>query len=73
MSLPIALSFMFSINCLVTDNATSASSKALRISLNPSITWVSLSEGAFFKELKIYSNLFVKFSNIFPLFQQQLH
>ena len=41
-----------------------ASNKARRIARNPSSTCFSSREGAFFKEEKISSNLFVKFSNI---------
>ena len=44
---------------------TSASNKACLMALRPSSTWLSSSEGAFFREEKTSSNLFVKFSNIF--------
>ena len=66
-------SLIFFISSLTTGNATSASIKAQRIFSKPSSTCFSLSEGAFFKELKISSNLLVKFSNIIHLFQQKLH
>ena len=64
-SWPNAFSLIFSINFLTTGNATSASRRAFLISLKPSSTCFSSREGAFFKEEKISSNLFVKFSNIF--------
>ena len=51
-------------NSLATGRATSASSKACLISFKPDSTCSSLNEGALFSLEKIFSNLFVKFSNI---------
>ena len=67
------IAFMLFINSLATGKATSASNKACRIFLKPSSTCFSSSEGAFFKELKISSNLLVKFSNIIHISQQKSH
>ena len=53
------------IKSLTTGNATSASSKAKRISFKPESTCSSFNEGALLSLEKIFSNLFVKFSNIF--------
>jgi len=64
-SCPKALGLTFSIKSLATSKETSASSKACLIPFRPSSTCFSSSDGAFFKEEKISSNLFVKFSNIF--------
>ena len=56
---------MFVIKFLTTGNATSASSKAKLISFNPESTCSSVKEGALLSLENIFSNLFVKFSNIF--------
>ena len=64
-SLPIAFGFTLAINSLVTERATSASNKANLISFKPESTCSSVNEGALFSLEKIFSNLFVKFSNIF--------
>jgi len=64
-SWPIVLGFMFVIKFLTTCNATSASSKAKRISFKPESTCSSVQEGALLSLENIFSNLFVKFSNIF--------
>ena len=63
-SWPIAFGFTFSIKSLTTGSATSASNKAKRISFKPESTCSSVKEGALFSLEKIFSNLFVKFSNI---------
>ena len=62
---PKALGLTVSTNCFATSKETSASNKACLMLLNPSSTCFSSSEGAFFSEENISSNLFVKFSNIF--------
>ena len=64
-SWPIAFGLTFSMNSFTTDRATSASNKAKRISFKPESTCSSVKEGALFSLEKIFSNLFVKFSNIF--------
>ena len=53
------------INSLVTGRATSASNKAYLISFKPDSTCSLVKEGACFNLEKIFSNLFVKFSNIY--------
>ena len=63
-SCPKTFGLTFSIKSLATSRETSASNRACLIPLKPSSTWFSSSEGAYFKEEKISSNLFVKFSNI---------
>ena len=64
-SCPKTFGLTFDIKSFATSRDTSASKRACLIPLKPSSTCFSSSEGAFFKEEKISSNLFVKFSNIF--------
>ena len=61
---PKALGLTLFTNSFATERETSASSNACLIFLSPSSTCFSSSEGDFFKEENISSNLFVKFSNI---------